>query len=377
MSSPDEAAQRSSGLLVRIFSANLVVIAVTAATAIAVGWTFGPWLLERHVGSMMPLARQAPGFERMAADLAAAYREALVQSLAWAVAVATLSAGWVAWFIAKALIAPLRALQEASAALAAGRQSVALNVHAPGEIGALARSFESMSGALQQAEEVRQQLLNDLSHELRTPLSNLQGYIEGLEDGVFENDRTTHEALRRQVERIERLVSDLGSLRHLEVEPMSLTRGLVDLHEIVRASIATFAVRFQAQGVELRADVADEALMAEVDSVRSGQALENLLLNALRHTPSGGRVEVSVARRRGEGVVTVADSGPGVPEGEREAIFRRLYRGDPARSEQADGGSGLGLTIAKALVERQGGRMGVHESPDGGAAFWFTVPLAP
>lgn len=375
MRRPAPAPGRRSGLLPRIFATHLFVIAVTTLTAAAVGWTFAPLLLERHVESMMPAARQAPGFARMAADLAGAYREALGQTLIWSVAIATLAAGGVAWALARRLIAPLRALQEAASDLAEGRASGELNVAAPGEIGSLARSFEALQRSLAAAEAERERLLSDLSHELRTPLSNLRGYVEGLEDGVFESNPETQAALHRQLDRLERLVHDLRSVQHLEVEPMSLAPAPFDLLGLIRSSLTTFGPRFAAAEIAAEIVASDAEVLVYGDALRTVQVLENLLGNALRHTPRAGRVEVSLEQAAGEALLCVSDSGPGVAQGEREAVFRRLYQIDPARSASG-GGSGLGLTIAKALVERQGGRIGVGESPLGGAAFWFTLPLA-
>jgi len=362
--------------MARVFAANLAVVAVAAVSAILAGWAFAPLLLERHVESMMRMSSHGPGFERMAADLDAAYRLALGQSIAWAVAIASVAAVVVAWAVTNRLVAPLRALREASSAIAAGRRGARLDVDAPGEIGELAASFNAMATALDEADTVRRRLVTDLAHELRTPLSNLRGYVEALEDGVFEFDDDTRRALGRQVERLERLVTDLGALHDLEAGQVPLALERTDLTEVVRTGVAAVTTRFAERAVELAVALPAQAVWVRADPVRTGQVLENLLDNARRHTPGGGRVEVSVTSSTDAGRVEVRDTGPGVAERDREAVFRRLYRVDPDRPAGAGAGSGVGLTIAKALVERQGGAIGVDAAPEGGARFWFTAPLA-
>jgi len=368
--------RHSRGLMARVFAANLAVVAVAAVSAILAGWAFAPLLLERHVESMMRMSSHGPGFERMAADLDAAYRLALGQSIAWAVAIASVAAVVVAWAVTNRLVAPLRALREASSAIAAGRRGARLDVGAPGEIGELAVSFNAMATALDEADVVRRRLVTDLAHELRTPLSNLRGYVEALEDGVFEFDDDTRRALGRQVERLERLVTDLGALHDLEAGQVPLALERTDLAEVVRTGAAAVTARFAEREVELRVALPPQGVWVRADPVRTGQVLENLLDNALRHTPVGGRVDVAVSASPDVARVEVRDTGPGVAEHDREAVFHRLYRGDPSRPAGSGAGSGVGLTIAKALVERQGGAIGVDAAPGGGARFWFTVPVA-
>jgi len=360
--------------MARVFAANLTVVAVAAISAILAGWAFAPLLLERHVESMMRTSAHGPGFERMADDLDAAYRAALGQSIAWAVAIASLAAIGVAWAVTSRLIGPLRALRDASTAIARGRRGARLEVDGPGEIGELAASFNAMAAALDDADAVRRQLVNDLAHELRTPVSNLHGYVEALEDGVFELDAATRGALRWQVERLERLVADLAALHDLEAGQVSIDPIATDLAELVRSSVAAIRARFEERGVELTFTSPSAPVPVRVDPVRSGQVLENLLDNALRHTPAAGRVVVTLTTEASNARVEVRDSGPGVPASEREAVFRRFYRGDPARSAGTGGGSGVGLTIAQALIERQGGTIGVDAAPEGGASFWFVLP---
>jgi len=360
--------------MARVFAANLLVVAVAAIGALLAGWALAPIALDRHMSMMRGATSHGPGMDAMAADLEAAYRAALAQSLGWAVTVATVAAAGVAWAVTVRLLAPLRALRAASAAIAAGRRSARLDEDAPGELGEVAAAFNGMAEALERGEVERRRLVADLAHELRTPLSNLRGYVEALEDGVFEFDDTTRSALGRQVERLERLVADLATLHDVEAGQLSIAIAPTDVAALAVAGVAAVQMRFADKGVALTCAPPASGAWACADAVRTGQVLENLLDNALRHTPADGRVTVAVTTVA-EGVrVEVRDTGPGVPTRDREAVFRRLYRGDAARRAEVGVGSGVGLTIAKALMERQGGTIGVGEAPGGGAAFWFTLP---
>lgn len=382
--------RRSRSLLWRVFGSYLVVVAVAAVAALLAGEAFAPYLLDRHMRSMGPMmGHGADPMAAMAADLAEAYRSALTQSLAWAAVIATLVAAVVAWTVTRRVVGPLADLREASGAIAKGSYDRRLDADAPGEIGDLAASFNTMAEALEQGESIRRQLLSDLSHELRTPLSNLRGYLEALEDGVFSLDAPTSAALRRQTERLERLVADLSLLSGLEAGQVPVVAAPMDLAALVAESAAAFRARFEERDVALAVD-APTKLRVNADANRTAQVLENLLDNALRYTPAGGRVTV---RARPDGAfarVEVRDTGPGVPEALREAIFRRLFRGDPARGAVQGEGSGIGLTIARELVARQGGEIwvegagaasagasGARASPAGeGACFVFTLPRA-
>ena len=370
----DDPTPRARGLMVRVFAANLVVVAVATVGALLAGWALSPIVLDRHMGMMRSSTSHGPGMDAMATDLEAAYRIALSQSLAWAAVVATVAAAGVAWVVTVRLLAPLRALRSATTAFAAGRRGTRLDEDAPGELGDVAAAFNGMAEAIERGAGERRRRVADLAHELRTPLSNLRGYVEALEDGVFELDEATRAALGRQVERLERLVADLATLHDVEAGQVVLQVAPTDVAALASAGVAAVQARFAEKGVALTCTAPQDGACALADPVRVGQVLENLLDNALRHTPAGGKVAVAV-RATAEGVrVEVRDTGPGVPERERKAVFRRLYRGDPARGATVGVGSGVGLTIAKALVERQGGTIGVGEAPGGGAVFWFTLP---
>lgn len=222
------------------------------------------------------------------------------------------------------------------------------------------------------------QLLADVAHEFRTPLSNLRGYLEGLEDGVFRPDELTLPA-RRQVERLERLADDLSLLSRVETGQLALRPDAVDASTLLRTAADAFRPRFEAKDIEFDVQPAASPTHVWADEERTGQVLTNLVANALRFTPPGGRVTLAAtASPAGQIRFEVRDTGIGIPPDQIGLVFNRFYRGAPAREPMEGSGSGIGLTLAKQLVERQGGDIGVESEAGQGSIFWFTLPsIAP
>ncbi|MHB1060043.1 MAG: sensor histidine kinase, partial [Rhodanobacter sp.] len=331
-----------------------------------------------HVDAMMESlhAHGDQALDAMADDLAAGFRRALTQSLLWALVASGAAATMVGLYVTRRVVRPLRALTRASGRIAGGRYSQRLTQRAPGEIGELAAAFNTMAATLEKSEERRVQLMADVAHEFRTPLSNLRGYLEGLEDGVFAPEELAAPA-RRQLQRLERLADDLSLLSRVETGQVDLHPAEVAAVTLLDAVAEAFRPRFEAKDVTLEVAAAPD-VRVWADAERSGQVLTNLVANALRFTPAGGRVKLAVYAV-GEGWVRfeVSDTGGGIPQGQLSLVFNRFYRGDQARAQQEGGGSGIGLTLAKQLVERQGGDIGVSSRLGQGSTFWFTLPRAP
>lgn len=362
----------------RLFPSYVLVVAVGAVTTLVAGESFAPFFWDRHLASMMgSMGGMAMSgmTEGMLADLDVAYRRALSSSLAWAAGASVLAAAGVGLFVTRRIVAPLRAMTRASARIAGGTYQDRLDAAAPGEVGDLADAFNTMAATLERTEAQRVQLLADVSHEFRTPLSNLKGYVEGLEEGVFELDPETLAACGRQVARLERLVDDLALLSRIETGQLDLHPERIAVPDVLEDAVASFRARFAQKGValELRIPGADTAVHA--DPTRFAQIVSNLLSNALRHTHEGGRVTLS-GRRDGSREVRfdVRDDGDGIPADRLPHIFDRFYRGDASRRHDGDSGSGIGLTLVKQLVERQGGRVGAESRPGAGTRIWFTLP---
>jgi two-component system sensor histidine kinase BaeS len=232
-----------------------------------------------------------------------------------------------------------------------------------------------MADELQSAERQRQHMVADVAHELRTPLSNIQGYVEAVRDGLLEPDSSTLDTIHQQVLYLSGLVEDLRLLAETEAADFRLDREPDSLEEAIRRSVEAFRPRADARGVDLVAGIEGELPLVNIDRTRIEQVVGNLLENAIRHTPSGGKVTISAKVEDAATVaVTVADTGEGIAADTLPFVFERFYRVDPSRA-RATGGAGLGLTIAKQLVEAHGGSIRVSSVEGEGTEFHFELPL--
>jgi histidine kinase len=243
------------------------------------------------------------------------------------------------------------------------------------ELGTLAMSFNRMAEKLEQTEQMRRQLIGDVSHELRTPLTAIKGSMEGLIDGVLPADAATFEQIHQEAARLERLVDDLQELSRVEARAYQLDLQSIQIEDLITATVTRLQGQFEAKGVTLLTDLPSNLPAVQADHDRLSQVLTNLIGNALQYTPEGGKVTVLTAPVGNEVLVSVADTGVGIASEHLAQIFNRFYRVDKSRS-RAGGGSGIGLTIARFLVEAHGGRIWA-ESPgaDQGSTFTFTLPI--
>ncbi len=301
----------------------------------------------------------------------------VVSSVNWALVWAGLGA-WVGGvllvtILSRRILSPVRALTGAAGRLGMGNLEERVSVSSSDEVGQLGRTFNTMADRLQRAERQRVRLMSDVAHELRTPLTNVRGYLEAMRDGVLTPTPAAIEVAHQQAMHLGRLVEDLGLIAQADAGALSLDFQEESMVELVGMSVEAFRPAAEGKGVALRLEAASEMPMASVDRTRIAQTLGNLLDNAVRHTPEGGEVSVLV-EAAGESVrVSVSDTGEGMPEEERGRIFDRFYRVDPSRS-RATGGTGLGLTIARQLVEAHGGSIWAERRPEGGSRFVFEVP---
>ena len=276
--------------------------------------------------------------------------------------------------ISQRMLGSVRSLTAASRKMGAGDLSQRVPEGSRDEVGQLARTFNAMAGQLQNAERQRRNMVADVAHELRTPLSNIQGYVEAVRDGVLEPDRSTIGTIHQQVLYLADLVEDLRLLTETEADDFRLSREPGSLVETVRESVDGARAKAEASGVVLSVDLPAESPMIAFDRTRISQVVGNLLDNAVRHTPTGGRVTVAVAVGQSMASVTVADTGEGIPADVLPFVFDRFYRVDSSRS-RATGGAGLGLTIARKLIEAHGGSIRVESEAGRGASFTFDLPL--
>jgi histidine kinase len=244
------------------------------------------------------------------------------------------------------------------------------------ELDQLALSFNQMAQALEQTENMRRQLVGDISHELRTPLTAIKGSMEGLIDGVLPPTPGSYQEIYREADRLQRLVDDLQELSQVEAGALPFIPQALDLSPLVQATLQRLRPQFEEKGVSLQVEVPLDLPRVQADGDRISQVLINLVGNALQYTPEGGWVAVRAKAERDEARIRIQDSGIGIPPEHLKHVFTRFYRVDKSRA-RAGGGSGIGLTIAKHLVEAHGGHIWAHSEGLGkGSEFGFSLPLA-
>ncbi len=276
------------------------------------------------------------------------------------------------FFLSRRIVAPVESLAKVAQSVAQGDLSVRAEVKSRDEVGELSRIFNSMVGELSHTEELRRSMVADLAHELRSPVTNIRGYIEGITDGVIKLGPGTLDSMHGEVLLLTRLINDLQDLALAESGQMRLYMEDCDLAELACRAVASVRPRAQAKQVTLRVD-APTKLPVLVDPGRVNQVLRNLLSNAVEYTPPGGDVALIAVASGSQVQVTVKDSGPGIPVEDLPHIFERFYRVDKSRT-RATGGVGLGLTIAKRLVEAHGGTLQVHSEVGVGTEFMASLP---
>jgi signal transduction histidine kinase len=296
------------------------------------------------------------------------------RALLAATVVALVAAALVAVLVAGRIARPITAMSDAARRIAGGHYAERVPDAEPGELAELAISFNEMAGSLEATEGRRLQLVGDVAHELRTPLTTLDGYLEGLEDGVIEARPETWRLLRSETARLTRMVNDLSELWRAEARQLPLEIERVDASAVAREVAERFGPQAQARGIVVDVRAAPVAALADRD--RLAQIVSNYLSNALRHAPEGSRVVIEVAERGANVRLVVSDEGLGLAPEQLEAVFERFYRVDPARS-RAGGGAGIGLAIVRALAEAMGGQAWAESAgPGRGATFVAEVPRA-
>ena len=327
---------------------------------------------EREEGSILIAAGNIPG--TFPDPPVAQVTSALNRSLIWT-GLAAVAAGIVLLsFVSRRILVPVRSLSSAAQRVGRGDLCQRVPSSGPSEIGQLARTFNTMAENLENAERQRRNLTADVAHELRTPVSNIQGYLEAIRDGLLEPDDTIPVILH-QVLQLSTLIEDLRLLLLAEAGQLRLDLEPSVLEELLRDLVRATQPQAESKGVSLKLDLPQRGAEVQIDRTRIGQVLGNLLDNAISHTPEGGSVTVSSSSDRDLVRVTVADTGEGIPPELLPSVFDRFYRGDPSRT-RATGGTGLGLTISKHLIEAHYGSIRAESTPGQGSRFIFELPLA-
>ena len=361
---------RGFGMRRRLLLAQTLVLVAGGVTTWVVASLVGPPLFREHL-HQAGVAHDSN--EQYHAEQA--YQHATALSIAVAITVAALTALVVTIFLSRRLQHSIAEVSAAASEIAEGRYDV--RVASPGlgdEFDYLADAFNKMAERLQSVESTRRQLFGDLAHEIRTPVAVLEAYLEAVEDGVKTLDPPTIAVLREQTGRLVRFSADAAALAQAEEAHATIAPTWVEADGIARTAAAAMADRYAGKHVALNVQ-AGRGTRLWADGQRLAQVAGNLLDNALRHTPPGGHVTLSVSHVADEVVLSVTDDGDGIPAERLPHVFERFYRADAAR-DRARGGSGIGLAIVKALTEAHGGHVGVtSHGPGHGSTFTAAFPV--
>jgi signal transduction histidine kinase len=276
--------------------------------------------------------------------------------------------------VTRSISGPLRELRASTKRLSRGDFTARVGVHGPAELSEVAASFNEMTSRLEELFDARRQLVAWASHDLRAPVSSLQAMLEAVEDGVVPPEHYLL-AMREQVRALRVLIDDLFELAQIDADDTAFETYGVPVGPLVESSLEAFAAEAGARRIRLERRIAAGLPDVEVAPEKIERVLRNLLANAVRHTPPEGSIVVGVERVNGTVRVAVEDTGEGIPPGAARTMFDRFWRADPARDRNRDG-AGLGLAIAKGLVERHGGTIWAEERDGGGARIAFTLPVA-
>ncbi|HEU0291843.1 MAG TPA: ATP-binding protein [Anaerolineales bacterium] len=279
-------------------------------------------------------------------------------------------------FLSRTLTRPIRELTRATQAVSEGDLSQQVPIRSNDELGELAKAFNKMSAELLRSVNARKQMTADIAHELRTPLSLILGHAEAVHDGVLPPTRENFEIIREEAARLEHLINDLRTLSLADAGELTMTLETIEPQRLLQEVAALYQYQAQRKNISLELDIATPLPNIEVDPGRMTQVLTNILDNAARHTPEGGRIILS-AKQAGEYVeLAVQDSGPGVPAEDLDRIFGRFYRTDSSRQRDGaiPGGSGLGLAIARSILQAHNGQLLAESEPGQGLKVIIRLP---
>ena len=361
----------TASLGTRMLAAQLLVIGLGAITMVVLVEILAPSFFSEDVrlmndmmadpnmmnemmsGGMMegssPAGFLTPSVE---AGLQDAFDNSFRRALAISLAVAGVTAMAVTGFASRRILSPLQAVRRTTRRLAKGAYDERIEPPNEVELAALASDVNALAEALQTTEQRRVQLISEIAHELRTPLSTIEGYLEGMLDGVIEPNEEVFAASGREVHRLKRLADDLSAVSKAEEGSQPLFVVQLDLTERIKDVISQLRIQFEAKDVEVSFDPPSPVIVSG-DRDRLTQVLTNLIGNAVAYTDPNGHIRVTAAFESPDAVVEIADTGRGLTEEENTAVFERFYRGD----HTGPGGSGIGLTIARAIVRRHGGEI--------------------
>jgi histidine kinase len=381
-----------SHLTAKLFGSYLLVVLIGMAAIWVTTRFTTPAAYNRHLqfmelqlmgGEMMmgqgPWQGQGRGGQQQGGVMADFYRNfqaSFNESLIVAFVAASVVGLVASYVLSRSIIAPVQSMKSASQRIAEGHYGERVKSYGTDELSQLAASFNQMAEQLEQVETMRRRLIGDVAHELRTPLTAIKGSAEGLMDGVLPASGETYQQIHNEAERLNRLVNDLQELSRVEAKAIPLDIHPADVSRLLKTVTKRMQFQFDEKRVALNLSLPHSPILVLADEDRALQVFTNLLGNALQYTPENGTVTVTIEREKDAAKFSIRDTGVGIPAEYLAHIFDRFYRVDKSRS-RAHGGSGIGLTIAKYLVEAQGGRIWAESAGENkGSLFVFTLPLA-
>jgi len=367
----------------KLLLSYLAIIVVGVAVLIIASQFILPTSFNRHMSGMMRngmgmgMGNQGFGNPDSMSQLYVDFRASFNEALMYAALAAMLVAIALSLYFSRSVIAPVHAMSQATQRIADGRYDERVRVNGSDELAQLALYFNQMAEKLNQIESMRRRLIGDVSHELRTPLTAIKGSMEGLMDGVLPATNETYQQIYAEADRLNRLVDDLQELSCVEARAYQLDIRPLDVSTLARTVTKRLAPHSESKRISLNLELAPDLPHVLADEDRAVQVLTNLTGNALHYTPEGGRITISAKQVGNEVQIAVRDTGIGIPPEHLSHIFDRFYRVDKSRPRQSGGGSGIGLTIARVLIEAHGGRIWAESTGNGqGSTFTFTLTIA-
>jgi histidine kinase len=366
-------------LAVKLFLSYLIVILIGMVVLVIAVEIAIPSAFQRHMAVMQSM--MGGMMDGMGLDMFSGFRSGVNEALALSAGAALLAALAVSVWMSRKVVAPVQAITYASLRIANGHyhqrvDGAGSDPQVADELAQLAQAFNQMAEQLENTELMRSQLLGDVSHELRTPLTAIKGSMEALIDGVLPAEPATFQQIEQEADRLQRLVNDLQELSRVEAGAYELVRLPIHIESLVMTAIKHLEGQFQQKNISLTTQISSSLPTIQGDQDRLLQVLLNLLNNACQYTAPGGAVRVTAGMHGDEVIISVQDNGIGIPAEHIPQLFTRFYRVDKSRSRLAGGGSGIGLTIAKHLVEAHDGHIWVNSAGSGmGSTFAFTLPV--
>ncbi len=354
----------------RLLLAFLVVVILSLAAGFVVGWRIAPVYFDQHLKSLH-IAR--PEIQLVEKELRDGFAYAWITGSLWALALSLPLGVGLSLFVSRRIVEPVTAIQKGTAEFAAGNFQHRITPIGIPELDRLITSFNILANSIQEIEKRRQELVADLAHELRTPLTVIGGYLEGLQDGSIQADPIIYDRLNQETRRLRKLVTSLQELSKAEAGYLPLEVKPFALKPLCLNVLQKFSVQMLDDGPILESQIGDYLPTIFADPERVEQILLNLLSNALRHTTQG-KIQLRATVKGDFVEVAIQDTGTGIAPEDMPHLFERFWRSDHSRTRET-GGSGIGLTIVKKLVEIQGGMVRVESQLDVGTSFYFTVPV--